>query len=755
MKNKTKITALLLLCALFILSCLLTACSSGSELTEITSVEIKKDKETVQLKASLSEEYLAEHPDDRIYLLALDSADTDSLSSFEVVGNSKPKGNLSFKFELNGEDGSLLSSFFVLARLISGDMENGEYASITKPAFIENPEIFSQNSTKPQGDSFKGLASEDIYESSLLGASSILLEVNADELLLSDYQDGAINYFYGGRSYYFDGEAVADLDQKISDATALGMRVYLRTVLRQPERDKYGDFTKETISALYYSGAASGKMGYLPNLNGDGIGYIKAFYDFLGSRYGTKNGEFGKVFDYIIGENANDFSQSLNAGSATPERILTQYYSWVKIADSILRSYTKNAKVYISVDHRMRNEDVSGGVGSEAFLEGFAAISPLSSGWNFGVALNMGSGEDISDLLSGEATSLTKIGARNLSDMISLLDSDNLKPSSGKRSVIIDALSLPHTMSEKNRATYYTYAYYKAAELEFDAFIYSADSSDCSLKNASGQKSELYYSYLMCGSDITDQLGGYTARIPEAAIPIFKDYVARELTYEQNVKIELSESIGRIKKSFPCALESFASAGSAINADIDYVSDGDLEIQTLTLHGDVSSVSSAITCFDIPAKNLIESGYIGITMSSSSSVKVALIITDESSFAAYVGEANVSDIPEIYFFNITPFTEDIKSSDTLTVSICVLPAEQVESVELSVSEMALYGSSGNGNSTIISILIVIAVTLGVCGLLYLLTRRRKKRHRNRRYDSHHDSDNDSHDDSHQEQSSEE
>ena len=237
----------------------------------------------------------------------------------------------------------------------------------------------------------------------------------------------------------------------------------------------------------------------------------------------------------------------------------------------------------------------------------------------------------------------------------------------------------------------------------------------------------------MCGSDITSQLSEYTDKIPDAALPSFSDYCPRQLTYEQNVKIELSETIGKIKKAFPCTLECFSSAGATINTDIDYVSEGNSKIQTLVLDGSMGSVCSAITAFEIPAKDLIESGYIGITMSSSADARVALIVSNDSNSAAYIGEADVSAIPEIYFFNITPFTEDIKSSDTLTISICVLPTEQGEDIQLSVSEMALYGSSGNGSSTIVSIIIVIAVTLGVCGLLYLLTRRRKK-HQRRHYD---------------------
>lgn len=736
MKGKFKLSALfILLCAALVITVFLPSCSSNdTDMTEITSVHIKNDKKTVKVEATLSREYLSENSGERIYLLALDSAYTDKIENFTVVGNSKAKSKMTFKFELNNQSDSYLSSFFVLAKSISGDEDTGEYTAISKAAYIDNPDIFSKNSTKPE-DGFKGIFSSDVYASELLGASSILFEASMDKLMLPEYKDGAINYVYGGRSYYFDGEEVSDLDKKISEANALGMRVYLRTVLKHPEKDKYGNYIKEPIAALYHPDVKDGKNGYLPYLSGEGVGYVKAFYDFLGSRYDVKDKSLGNVYDYVIGEGANSFANNCNAGTSSSERILADYYSWAKIADSILRSYCKNTQVYVSVDNRLRNEATSGSVGSEAFLESFAAISNFSKDWNFAIALGLGTGEDLSELLSGSEGSLSSVGALSLADFLALTESEGLQIGDKARRVLIDSLALPITLSEKNRAAYYTYTYYKASELGIDTFIYSADAPNAALLSASGKRSDLYYSYLMCGSDITDQLHDYTDKIPNAPIPSFSDHCSRKLTYEQNVKIELSASLGKSKKSFPIELETFKAAGAAQNADISYISSNKNEIQTLTVSGNTASVCSAVTSFGVTADKLIESGYIGITMSSPTPLNVALIISDNSNNAAYVGEAEVSSIPESYFFNVTRFTNDIKASDELTISICVLPSDKAETCSLSVSEIALYGSSGNGSSTVVSIIIVIVVTLGICGLLFLLTRRRKKRRYDYDYES--------------------
>ena len=70
----------------------------------------------------------------------------------------------------------------------------------------------------------------------------------------------------------------------------------------------------------------------------------------------------------------------------------------------------------------------------------------------------------------------------------------------------------------------------------------------------------------------------------------------------------------------------------------------------------------------------------------------------------------------------------------MPISICALPSDTAENATFSVSEISLYGSSGNGSGTIVSVIIVIVVTLAICGLLFLLTRLRKKHRNDYNYD---------------------
>ncbi|MBQ8410097.1 MAG: hypothetical protein IJY39_14665 [Clostridia bacterium] len=706
---------------LLLLILTVTGCAAEPVENSILSAEIKSNGEQVSVKAALTDEYITEHKGEQVYLLALDSCHTDSLTSYTVVGSSKPRNNLSFRFDLETDAGnSLLCSAFVLAQLTSGEASTGTYKAVTSAFYISNPSENAASAKRPQSSAgIKGISTDDIYSAEMMGAEHILLEADINELLLPTYSEGAINHVFDGVSYYFDSAKVTALDKQVSEACDLKLRVYLRTSLQYPEEGE------EPITALYCPGATYGQQGYLPNMESKvGAGYVKAFYDFLAQRY---SGEKGLVLDYVIGEDVNDLAASCNAGSYSIERVQDNYLSWVRSAYNILSSQSKNTTVYISVDNHMRSEDTSSAVGTKVFLTTFATKAKSSGDFPWSIALSLGDGNDLSAILAGDSKDYSNIGINNLHDLLDLLEQDVMLCNGNRRSAIIDSLALSNSVSEANRAAYYTYAYYKAADAGFDALIYNAGSSDSTLTNANGERKEFYYAFLMCGSNTATQLKSFTDKIPTANSLKFKELCTRYLSYEQEITTEVGRAVSKNKKEFPATLRDFVAAAGTVNAELG--KNDSTGAQTLTVKGDASSTYVAISCFDISASDLIESGYVGITMSSPTATRIALIISDKAlpngESAVYIGEATVHN-SAIYYFNITPFTESIKSSDSLQISLCVLPEENSGNVTLEIEELALYGSSGNGISTVVSVIVVIISTLSVCGLLFILTQRRKK-----------------------------
>lgn len=726
---------LTLLLALVVCALAFSGCSSDEQVTDnqILSVEIKNNKNKVKLKAGLSEEYVDEHRKEKVYLLAMENAYTGELEDYTVIANARVKDSLTFNFDLDGDNGSMQNSAFVLARIVSGKGEDAVYEAISPAAYITNPEIFSTSSTKTTEGGFKGISTDNVYEAELLGASSVLFEVEMNELILNCYEDGAINYFYGDRSFYFDGAAVYELDKKISDAIALGMKVYLRTVLKYPEKNETGAYEKEPVTALYCAGATDGKEGYLPNMSNGSSRYVGAFYSFLANRYGNESKEYGIALDYIIGFSVNDYKTNCNAGNMSEDEFIAGYYSWAKTADSVLRSYNKNAQVYVSVDNGLQSASSSSDIGIASFLPRFAEVGSTSSQWDFAVALSLGNGEDVGELLSGSGDIYSHVGPNNLSSFFEILSNDALLYGSERRAAIVDYLSLPNNVSESNRAAYYSYTYYKVADAGFDAFLYAADSEQGGLYGSSDNRADFYYSVLMCGSNAAGQLSEYIDKITGAVTPKFNEHKTIALSFEQNAKTTLPESLLKKEKKLSISAKDLCAMGGAYDVNISsLMTDEGAEKQIITLRGDLDKAHVSMTNLDVSASELISSGYIGITMSSSQGARVALIISREGDErSVYVGEADLSANPATYYFDITSFTDSVSSSDELKMSLCAFSSENGGDLEITVEDMMLYGSSGNGRNSVTTTIIVCIAGVALCGLLVLLSVQRKRKMKDR------------------------
>ena len=193
---------------LLVCACALSSCSSTVvDENRILGITISNEKGDVKVEAALTETYVDSVSKDKVYLLAFNNGYSGKIEDFTVMGNSKIKKNISFKFNINDENSALLSSPFILAELVSGEGESGSYKAITAPAYITNPEKLADNSTSANSGGFKGLMTSDINDANYLGAGSVLFEVDMGEMLLPEYTEDAVNFYFEGNSYYFDKNA--------------------------------------------------------------------------------------------------------------------------------------------------------------------------------------------------------------------------------------------------------------------------------------------------------------------------------------------------------------------------------------------------------------------------------------------------------------------------------------------------------------------------------------------------------------------
>lgn len=712
MKIKKHILLILLL-AILILS--VASCSDSGETlsTEIISARIKNDRDSAVVEATLDSEFLEAYGNGDVFLLSIASCDTENLSSAEVVGQARAKANLKFKFSLSDHKLGATSSF-VLAKKISGEeTDRAVYAAISEIEYFNNPELLAATAKVPETSaSLKGVDTDSLTDAIGLGADRIIFELNIEKLILDGYREGAINYSFGGRSYYFDGAAVTELDRRISEANRLGVRVYLRSLLGAP--------IESTPEYLYCSGAGKGAEYYCVNMaDKQAARAVCALYSFIGSRY---SGGDILAIDHIIGKTVNLNNKTCYAGAIENDGFYSLYSAWARAAYNATTSCNSSAKIYIPVDNSLHVE--GSGISAKMLLSGICAQAQRSGSFGFGIALDLGEGGDLGNLLSGNGTDFVSVGVGNLDSFTSLLDSEEMRFHGQRRDIIIDSLSLDAGMGEANRAAYYVCAYYKAAEAGFSALFYNGDK----LLSEDGKEDALASAIRLCGDKNTTSLLKIADKMPCGKELDLKGNVSQRLTYEEEASLEIGKRSRSNKKEIELDLASFICGGGVYNADIS--SETTIfgsRAEALTVSVRLSADGGYITSSSLPCKDIVESGYLALNMKASDTARVTVILSSDSEKnPLYIGNATVYAAEKIFFFDIKDFTDSLSSSDKLTLTI-VMPEGEEGEFELSLTDVALYGSSGNGLAITLTALGVFVAALAICGILFLLTRRRKRR----------------------------
>ncbi|MBQ4091066.1 MAG: hypothetical protein IJC64_01985 [Clostridia bacterium] len=701
MKISKILSLILLMCLALTLTFALTSCSDEDAATEVISVNVKKDKQTVELKATLDAVYAENHSSETLYVISLPSHDPETAKEqAEVLGEVKVKGSIKFEFPLMDENGfSRLQRAFAIAEKTSTG-----YVAITNAMYVQNPEIMADKASSSVTPSdIKGLSLSDLYEAKLTGAAHTVIEVNIQEMMLDGYQLGAVKYNRYGVSYFFSGLAVERLDKAVKTANELGIKVYIKTENRSILESIFG--TRAVVDVTDKEQALR----------------TDAFYAFLADRY---SGEYGQVSDYIIGEAANEMVATF--GESETEEYEAAYFAWLRTAHIALKSVDANARVYVPTTNVWRNGrgDV---IAAKSFLSHLAENTKTSGDYNWSLALDLGRGEDLPALLSTDSYDYSNIGIDNLSEITDFLNTAAMRFGSERRDFIIDSLTLPTTISENNRATYYICAYYKACEVGADALIYSADASLATLLDKNSNKGAMYYMFLLCGSDVTGQLAEYTEKVEGYGVDELNKHVFKKLTYRQNALYELPEVDANRVTPFPAMLDSFAE-NSITLAHMSATADGNgIYGRELTVVANTGNGIGAVTAVNVPAKALKEAKYLGITVSSKNRPTLILSITNNASGSkvTYIAEAALVNAETEYYFDISELAERIGESDDLTVTIHLSSKDEVS--EITVSDISLYGASGLGWTTVLIIIIVVVCALALVGAIVLLALRRKKK----------------------------
>ncbi len=298
----------------------------------ISSCTITADKSNVTINFSSSGD--AAGTDGQVYVFALKPYESE-VGTVNMVGQAAAGASGQVTVPLNlGTSQDRLYSKFVL-----GVFNGTSFETISEPHYITNPEAVAEN-TAPFKDPLtkKGL---NIEIDMLSDAFDLGVKHVTTNIAFSQIMGSGIEFEYDGKIYHFNKAVMDAYDATISALSNKGMTVTAIIL---------NDWNPNTPD-LIYPGVEQSSFAYYYMFNAAteaGFEQTRAIAAFLADHYSGKNPDYGKVSNWIIGNEIN--CQEWNyMGPTDVGTYVRAYQQAFRTIYTAIKSTNANDRVYFSL----------------------------------------------------------------------------------------------------------------------------------------------------------------------------------------------------------------------------------------------------------------------------------------------------------------------------------------------------------------------------------------------------------------------
>ena len=298
----------------------------------ISSCTITADKSNVAISFSSSGD--AAGTDGQVYVFELKPYES-GVGTENMVGQAAAGASGQVTVPLNlGTSQDRLYNKFVL-----GVFNGTSFETISEPRYITNPEAVARN-TAPFKDPLtkKGL---NIEIDMLSDAFDLGVKHVTTNIAFSQIMGSGIEFEYDGKTYHFNKAVMDAYDATISALSNKGMTV--TAIILNDWNPNTPDLiypgTEKTSFAYYYMFNAATEAGFEQT---------RAIAAFLADHYSGKNPDYGKVSNWIIGNEIN--CQEWNYMGATDVGTYVRAYQQAfRTIYTAIKSTNANDRVYFSL----------------------------------------------------------------------------------------------------------------------------------------------------------------------------------------------------------------------------------------------------------------------------------------------------------------------------------------------------------------------------------------------------------------------
>lgn len=404
---------------------------------------------------------------EELYLFALNTYENSIAEGSEPADSYRiEKTNPRFEMyaNLNHKQAStrLFKKFVVAAK------RNGKYQILGTSRYITNPEAIAKYNTYQATSSVKGLIVDPnkIHGNELndLGVKQGAYNIPLGYIMGPTSYAGkpTIYYEYGGKTYAFNGQAVAEFDIIFGALKSKGIQA--TAVILNNTNGAYPEL-------IHPNARGQGRSWYymFNGSDANGVNAMAAAATFLAERY---SGAHGCISNWVIANEINATKEWNNYASVDHYTYTEEYAKGFRVFYNAIKSVNGAAKVYMPLDQQWNRNLNNGDHDGRDILDDFNNIIKAKGNINWDLSIhpypvpltdaNFWNGGWNAKYTS-QSIDTPMVNMKNVNVVTDYLSGDNFRRDDGStRQVFLSEVGFTSTSGENVQAAAIAYAYYIA-----------------------------------------------------------------------------------------------------------------------------------------------------------------------------------------------------------------------------------------------------------------------------------------------------
>lgn len=255
--------------------------------------------------------------------------------------------------------------------------------------FVEADGGISQHrDSYPHARSKKGLQVQIVPDAIALGVQHAAFNIDIGACVRLKPAPDDYEWKLDGRSFWFNRNYIDAIDREVkpmSDSGALVTLILLN--YSHPGTD-----ANRILQHPDYDTNCPGHISEFNTSTPEGLEWYKAWVEFLAHRYSAPGSPFGRVVNYIVGNEVNAHWDWANMGKVPMEKFARDYERAVRMCALAVRKESRCGRVFISLEHDWNKlfaePDSLRGFPGRSFIDYFNLIATAHGNFDWNLAFH-------------------------------------------------------------------------------------------------------------------------------------------------------------------------------------------------------------------------------------------------------------------------------------------------------------------------------------------------------------------------------